>query len=30
LGMSGPIPSRVSTAAKARLLEIIDDAVDAG
>src|ERR671918_756373 len=30
LGMSGPIPSRVSGAAKARLLELIDDAVDAG
>lgn len=28
--MSGPIPNRVSGAAKARLLEIIDDAVDAG
>lgn len=28
--MSGPIPSRVSGAAKVRLLEIIDDAVDAG
>jgi len=28
--MSGPIPARVDGAAKARLLEIIDDAVDAG
>ncbi len=28
--MSGPIPARVDAAAKARLLELIDDAVDAG